>query len=286
MGQLFILGNPRSGTSLLRLMLTCHPNIIIPPESHFFLWLERQYSSWKMGDNLDEFLVDLYNATKFETWKIPKDKLEIRLKERNVSSFAELIEEIYLFYGELQKKENIKVWGDKNKLWKEKLGLYQQYYPEAKFIHLVRDGRDIACSYKELHKNKSESKYAPNLPSEIEDIANIWSLNVSTISNFFESISPNNTLIVSYENLVKDTIETLTKISEFLKLPNSSMMMDYLNENNDSLFEPKEFLQWKSKLNQNPDKKNIGKYLEILTNNEINIFENIASLELNKFGYE
>ena len=43
MKELFIIGNPRSGTSLLRLMLTCHPEIVIPPESHFFLWLEEKY---------------------------------------------------------------------------------------------------------------------------------------------------------------------------------------------------------------------------------------------------
>ena len=286
MTQLFILGNPRSGTSLLRLMLTCHPDIIIPPESHFFLWLEEKYSNWKFTDGLDTFLVDLYNSTKFETWEIPKDELKKYLLGLNINSYSELIEEIYLFYGKLHKKKNVKVWGDKNKLWKEKLGSIRKYYPSAKFIHLVRDGRDVACSFKELFLNKSKSKYAPDLPGEIVAIAERWSLNINAISFFLKNIEANNKMIVKYEELINYPEDTLKVISNFLELPFDGKMLDYVKENSNEVYEPLEFLEWKRKLNQIPDKKNIGKYKELLSSKEVKVFEKISSSELTKFGYE
>ena len=43
--NLFIIGNPRSGTSLFRIMLSCHPEIIVPPECGFIQWWHDKYQN-------------------------------------------------------------------------------------------------------------------------------------------------------------------------------------------------------------------------------------------------
>ncbi|MEE2987827.1 MAG: sulfotransferase, partial [Nitrospinota bacterium] len=68
---LFIIGNPRSGTTLLRLMLTCHPNICIPPESGFMIDLYKTYYRCQVDSkSLQNFITDVLSSQKMETWKI------------------------------------------------------------------------------------------------------------------------------------------------------------------------------------------------------------------------
>ena len=124
---IFILGNPRSGTSLLRLMLHSHSQICIPPESHFFLWLEVKYGIWSL-EMLEDFIQDLFNATKFETWNINREELSDFIINAAPKTYSFLISLIYQFYAEKHRGES-KYWGDKNSLWTDKLERIRFYYP-------------------------------------------------------------------------------------------------------------------------------------------------------------
>ena len=94
---IFILGNPRSGTSLLRLMLHSHSHISIPPESHFFLWLEDKYKDWNIS-RLENYIIDLCASTKFETWNINHEDLLVFLKKQRISSYGHLTSLVHYFY--------------------------------------------------------------------------------------------------------------------------------------------------------------------------------------------
>lgn len=279
---IFIIGNPRSGTSLLRIMLHNHSQIGIPPESHFFLWLEEKYQNWSLNQ-LESYLTDLYNSTKFETWQINKTDLKSFILEYEPQSYAQLNSLVYYFYSR-EKNKHIQYWGDKNKLWKEKLTTTLNYYPNARYIHLIRDGRDVACSFRELGAKKMESRYAPKLPTDISQIAEKWHTNISTIYNFQKRLNPQNTITIRYEDLLMNTESELKKICTFLKINfESNMLLFYLNKKEE--IEPTEFYQWKEKLTSPPDVNNIGKYKEQLTKEEIEIFDSIAKNELKTFNY-
>jgi Sulfotransferase family len=56
----FIIGNPRSGTTLLRLMLTCHPHLVIPPEGGFAVWLHDEYHAWSREDGRSPEAIALF----------------------------------------------------------------------------------------------------------------------------------------------------------------------------------------------------------------------------------
>lgn len=282
---LFIIGNPRSGTSFLRMMLTSHPDIAIPPESHFFLWLEEKYSNWNEEFDIDQFLDDLYASTKFETWNIPRIILKGRIIELRPRDYSELIREIYIEYGRLNGKRELRYWGDKNKLWKEKLNRVVEIFPDVKFIHIVRDGRDVACSFKDIAKSNFNSKYAPSLPSEIISIAERWKQNISFIENFEKHILPQNFYTISYEALIQRTEKCLSGICDFLEISFSDHMLYYKFSNSSAVFEPSEFMEWKQKLINPPDVKNIGKYKSQLTELELKEFESIARKQLLKYNY-
>jgi hypothetical protein len=279
---IFIIGNPRSGTSLLRLILHSHSQICIPPESHFFLWLEEKYSQWEMT-LLDAYLIDLFNSTKFETWEISEKKLKAFIIEQNPASYAQLNSLVYYAFNKNPAKK-VLFWGDKNKLWKEKLRSIVKHYPKAKFIHLIRDGRDVACSFKEIAHKNLQTKYAPKLPTEISSIANRWVENVNFIERFLSELNPTNTFSIQYENLLRNMQTELTPIAAFIGIELEPQMFEYYNQSKESI-EPAAFFQWKEKLQSPPDVDNISKFRHQLTLEEIATFNRIAQRELQFYNY-
>jgi len=279
---IFILGNPRSGTSLLRLMLHCHPKICIPPESHFFLWLEEKYGHWNK-DLIEGYLEDLYKSTKFETWKIDRNDLKFYLKKFSPTSYAELTSLVYSYYAKSENKMPI-YWGDKNSLWIDKLDKIKYYYPDAFVVHLIRDGRDVACSYREINKKKINTPYAPKLSNNIAEIAENWNLSNISVEEFLKSLPREQYVQVKYEELLIYPNSILKNILRPLDLEPTSEQLEYYLKDKKNI-EPEEFFRWKEKLNQPLDTKNIEKYIDILTDGEVDIFNRIAKQSLSKYNY-
>ena len=279
---IFILGNPRSGTSLLRLMLDSHSSIGIPPESHFFLWLEEKYGEWDIAF-LDNYIEDLFKSTKFETWNLKKDSLKKFLKDKTILNYGHLTSLIYYFYL-VDFNPEIVFWGDKNSLWNEKLVKINDYFPDAYYIYIIRDGRDIACSYRELHRRQIESKYAPKLPQDIESIAKSWVENNNDIEIFLSSINSNNVIHIRYEDLVMNPRKTLKSILNILNLQLMDEQLEYYKRPKNNI-EPELFFSWKEKLIQPLVTDNIGKFRLQLNSEEIEVFNTIANEVMHKHGY-
>jgi hypothetical protein len=263
-------------------MLDSHPRITIPPESHFFLWLEKKYGIWNK-EHLDDYLEDLFQSTKFETWLIEKDEIRLFLKSQKIEDYSQLNSLIYYFYS-LKNKKEISFWGDKNSLWVEKLNEIKKYYPKAFYIHIIRDGRDVACSYKQLNSKNINSQYAPKLANQIEEIAVNWQENVECIADLFNSLDSKKTIQIKYEDLVRTPRATLQKVLNLMELDvTENQIQYYLKDKKD--IEPEEFFGWKEKLTQPPDVTNIGKYEKELTKSEIDTFNRLANKNLTKYGY-
>lgn len=281
---IFILGNPRSGTSLLRLMLHSHSEICIPPESHFFLWLEDRYKEWN-SNMLNNYIEDLFKSTKFETWNINREKLSTFLKEEHIDSYAKLNSLVYQFYASTHDSSKFTFWGDKNSLWIEKLDKIAFHYPNAFYIHIVRDGRDVACSYKSLNKKQFTSSYAPKLPNDVKSISKTWTKNIIAIDGFFNTnVDLENKITVRYEDLLRYPKKVLDKILKKLNLDIEDEQVEFYAKPKTDI-EPNAFFEWKEKLQQPLDTNNIGKFKTELTDNDKNVFVVGAKFVLKKYGY-
>ena len=285
----FVIGNPRSGTSLLRLMLTNHPEICIPPECGFLQWWYDKYRNWSIKDSVNrprvtEYIDDLSVSKKIETWNIDYKDLAERILTFQPANYAELSSLPYLEYAKSRNKYPL-YWGDKNNYYIGHLELLLSIYPEAKFIFIIRDGRDVACSYRNLNNLKTESPYKPKLSQNIRSIAEEWSGNNKIILNFSRQLNSNKHFI-RYEDLVLHSKSELHKICEFLQIPFSEEMLHYFEKNILEETEPKEMMDWKKKTLEKPDVSNIGKYVHMLTSEEVSIFNSSAREILNYFNYE
>jgi hypothetical protein len=270
-------------------MLTSHEKIVIPPESGFILWYYDKYKNWnelikQNQDVLSSFTNDLFMAKKFENWKVNYNEVHNYLTHIKPKTYSMLMAHIYVFYAR-KKKLHIKYWGDKNNFHLNHILKLNEIFPDAFFIHIIRDGRDVACSYKKLMEKKIESKYAPQLPSEITEIAKEWKKNINTIRNSLMKIKYKNVLELKFENLITEPEVQLTRICHLLGINFDVNMLQYYKIDEDHGLEPKEFLQWKEKNQKQLLKGEISRFKNELSTIEADKFRNIAREELEAYNY-
>lgn len=281
--NLFILGNPRSGTSLIRIMLNCHSKVVIPPESGFLVWWYKKYKDIDIS-NVDDFINDILSSKKIETWSLEIEKIKNQIKLNQPRSYAEFANIIYLSYA-LQHNKIPKILGDKNNYYTNHTKEILTIYPNAKFIHIIRDPRDVARSYKNIKNLSTNSEYKPILPENANDIAIDWNKNNNNIIDLFKQINNSNHISIRYEDLLTNTHYTIDKICEFLNIEIEKQIFDFHSINKDNNIEPHKTLDWKKKTREPIDSNNIGRFREILTTQEIHIIEEETRYLRHQFNY-
>ena len=284
---IFVIGSPRSGTTLIRLMLTCHRNIVIPPECSFAIWWYEKYKGWAecSESHILGFMQDLMQSKKIETWQINKRSLFKFLGEREPSSYSQLVSAIYEWYGLSQYGTNFKRWGDKNNWHLSHIPTIKELFPTAYFVHIIRDGRGVAGSYRELNARKIRTPYAPNLPNGIEEIAEQWKTNVETARESFERIQWENVCEIRFEDILLETEKSLRNLCYELDEDYDPSMLNYHSINKQRSLEPAEFLKWKEQTLQPIVKSEVSRYRQILSAQEIITFEEITGDVLRGYGY-
>lgn len=141
----FIIGRPRSGTTMLRMLFEAHPNVLVPPESPFILNLYKKYGKVTHWDKeiIKAYHDDVFKQRYFDKWLIGKDELLNHLMEAEGElSFQTMVKKTCLAYHSVYEKEEIRLIGDKNPGYSLYINRIHKLFPEAKIIHLTRDYRD------------------------------------------------------------------------------------------------------------------------------------------------
>ncbi|WP_369997271.1 sulfotransferase [Winogradskyella sp.] len=281
----FIIGNPRSGTSMFRMMMGSHSNIVVPPECGFIQWWYDKYKNWNIDNSksindVKSFILDLKTSKKIETWNLNYAELEELISTNLPKSYKDLTSQVILQYG-IQNGKSPRILGDKNNYYINHLELLNKIYPDAKYLIIVRDCRDVVCSYLNVNALSSESKYKPEFPDTIEAMALDWLKKNSEILNFLKFVDNDNYTIIKYEDLIIHPKIELQKCTKILELNFEDEMLDYYKHR----MEPDELLDWKQKTNEKIDKNNANKYLEQLSKAEISEIESISGTLMRKFGY-
>ena len=201
----FIVGSGRSGSTLLRMMLVSHSRLTIPPETWYLVPLVRRFSVDRPL-NAQEIEGAVSIITSHYRWPDMKlDTLDFRRKVAQLREpyLRDLVEVVYWFHVDAEGKAR---WGDKTPLYVEILPELATMFPDSRFIHLVRDGRDVAKSYQAtdwigpwLHDNTRE-----------------WNRALECHWRWARSDLRTRILQVRYEDLVLETETTLRHICRFI----------------------------------------------------------------------
>jgi len=139
----FIVGCGRSGTTLLRAMLDAHPEIAVPPEAQFLVPTIRARTRFEGGGHPlpDAILTFLQGQESFRRWGLPEREVEVALAP--AVTVPEALRGLYRTYAARERKLR---YADKTPFHVHSLRLLGAAFPEARFVHLIRDGRDVAVS--------------------------------------------------------------------------------------------------------------------------------------------
>jgi sulfotransferase family protein len=283
--RFFIIGNPRSGTTLLRLMLNKHSKISVPPEAGFLVWLYYEYKNFSFSKRgVADFIEGLQRTSKIEHWNLNYSDLKRFINNEKPEKFSILMDCVYRYYTEYNLSKSVDIYGDKNNYYLNYIGELHAIYPDVKFLHIVRDGRSVAVSYKGLNKKKLTSAHAPNLPFKIEEIAKEWQDNIMTINNSLSKLDITQHHTVKFEDLVSTPVASLKQICTFLGVDFDENMLNYYKTTQTEGLEPSDFLQWKSKNTKPLLIEEVTKYKE-LSKLEIDKFEEVANDTLMQYQY-
>ena len=266
----FIVGSGRSGNTLLRRILNSHNELYIPPETYVLGEVIKKYhnSPFPHWDELVEQTLSTFeNAPDFKTFKINNlSQLKIKLKNvnREKRTFSLIINSFYEHY---KKNHNItgNIWGDKTPLNVFCLDELSSIFPDAKFIHIIRDPFDSISSY-------IESGLIPN----IDDASKRWVRSVD-LSYQFGLKNPDKYIEVYYSALVTNPIKVSVALCEFLEIDFQESMLDTNDSDLGDVNMYKHHLNVTKKINT----KSLGNGLKKLSEDEKKIILKIISISKN-----
>ena len=161
----FIVGCPRSGTTLLRRIVSAHPQIVITPEAHWIpLWFAERRGLTPDGLVTPELIPALLAHDKFAMFGLGPDELTSLAGRGQQISFASFVTGIFDLYGKARGKELV---GNKTPDSARRMDTLHALWPRARFLHLIRDGRDVALSL--MNWPKVRNKTPGKLPTWKEE---------------------------------------------------------------------------------------------------------------------
>jgi hypothetical protein len=265
---LLVLGVSRSGTTLLRVMLDRNSQLAVPDESYFVPLLADRHL---LRVDRDEFLDDLRRLQTVREWGVPLDKVRARLADR--TPIGRAIAAIYEVYAEQQGKPR---WGDKTPMYMRHLPLLRRLFPDAQYVHLIRDGRDAAVSFLSMLEGIAFETWGhPRTPA---GFAAHWRTDVKAARRHGRRVGPDRYLEVRYEDLVTDTEGTLRRICTFAGLPFEPAMIDY-GESNSAEKPHQQNLK-------RPPTPGLRDWRTEMTAADAGEFESVAGDLLRELGYE
>lgn len=259
------------------MMLDAHPEMAIPPETHFIPDLAREL---KPGFDRDRFADLVTEHRRWGDFHLEEADLRSRLHDGDADTIADGLRTFYGLYAEAHGKSR---WGDKTPKYLTKMRRIASVLPEAAFIHLIRDGRDVALS-------KSDRSGRPASKS-----ARIWRRRIERARTQAQKLD--RYLELRYESLVADPEPHLREICSYLQLDFDPAMLRYYERASERLSElgdarrqdkvnpASERRAAHARATRPPDEARVERWRKEMSAEDLQIFEDEAGTLLAELGY-
>ena len=222
---IFIVGTPRSGTTLTAKILGKHSRVFMPGETHFFDDIyshkdkENLFSKEELA-GVSEHLFDLYgryyepdDQQRIEDMFSSADDLQEGMS--GCSSYADAFSRFMCLQMEYENKNR---WGNNAPRDIFCIDDILAFYPDAKIIVCVRDVRAFLLSYKgkwkvtgDAHVERLKKLYHPVITSLL------WKASMKLLPALKEKVPTGNLAIVKYEDLVTAPDETIRRVCDVIE---------------------------------------------------------------------
>jgi len=276
----FILGRPRSGTTLMRTLFDAHPNVATPVECAFIINMKQKYgkiTQWTKED-LEGFYEDVQKHIKFDTWNIDLDRLKKDLLEcEGPNTFQNVCKVVYFDYISLFPKEEILWIGDKNPVYATYTPELLQLFPDAKFIHLIRDPRDNIISLKNVD---FEGPFTALL-------AYRWQHSARKLFHIKKKY-PAQFYTIRYEDLVSAPEKYYREMCDFLSIPYNDSVFDFYKKQDEAMkkFNVDKIMKYHKSLFSPINTSKVNLWKTQLPDKDIRITEFVSGRWIREYGYE
>jgi len=266
---LFIFGVPRSGTTFLNSIVREYYGYGLCSEGQWVVKYARRLSRY--GDlekwrNIQRLIHDILTQDMFAIFRtIYSQRLgkPVRIDEEHV--WSELRERsypgvVYAIFSSVARQMGKERVGNKNPSYWQILPQLATWFPEAKFLHIVRDGRDTALSLLKV----------PWGPSNVFSCAKMWTRALAGVETFQSQFTTARVLTVRYEDVLINPADVAERLSTFLGLTLS----------------PDGPTRLAMEIQKGGRSHNFNKWKTHMSENDIRVFEAVAGSWLQHYGYE
>jgi hypothetical protein len=270
----FFVGCGRSGTTLLRAMFNAHPAMAVPDEVAFIIRYSRPHRALEYGwprrfeaaRCADLIVAD----SSFRRWALTESEAREALRDPPPASFPAAIRRLYGRVAALQQKTR---YADKTPMHVLHLRRLGRLFPEARFVHIIRDGRDVALSY-------ATTEWGPQT---VEESAVRWRRSVQRGRRDGQRLGPGRYREVRYEALVAEPESELRILCGFLRLDWDDAMLRY-HEHAGDVITATRFPDAHQRLRL-PPTPGLRDWRRDMAAPDVARFEAIAGPVLDEFGY-
>ncbi|MBW8371818.1 MAG: sulfotransferase [Thiobacillus sp.] len=276
-GPIFVVGAPRSGTTLLQRMLRSHPRISSPTgESHFFIPLlrdEARYGDLSRVENVRLLLEQMHGLwaefldTDFHGVRFEVDAMARAIHARGATRMSDILDALFRINAEGEGKTR---WLDKTPYYIHHIPTLLAAYPDAQVVHIIRDGRDAALSMLE--------RAADIRVFNTDACARLWKRYVESGQGAGKQLAPHQYFELRYEDILREPGASVRGLCAFLGEEFSEKVIDFQKSRDPKTKTPL--------LKQGLQESNREKWRSSMTPRQIRTFESIAGDTLRTCGYE
>lgn len=211
----FIVGHPRSGTTLLRYILSSHPRMHIPEETGFIPFLVKDVNAPLSLEQVGTLLERIGSLNRL--WHLVVKDVPAFFSSLPEPTLSHLLDALYR---RQIAEQGASRWGDKTPNYVRHIPLLDEVFPAGQFVHLIRDGRDATLSAQAKWPERGwymDSFY----------LLTNWVRNVSTGRRDGQPLGPDRYLEIRYEKLVEQPEHILDEILAFLGEQPHPDMLDH-----------------------------------------------------------
>ena len=272
MTPFFIVGNDRSGTTMLRLIVDRGADAAVPPESMFLTDFAAEFDA---GGPRDEaaaarLMHDVWQHPKVRLWELPAEPPAVPSGLTGQDAYRFIVAAPFEAYAARQGKQR---WGDKTPHYVHHIDHLLRLWPDARFVVLVRDGRDVALSLRRM----------PFGPNNAWAAAQWWARGVRAGVRA-QREHPEAVLTVRYEALAERPEQEVPRLCGFLGLGYDADMLA-LDDVDPALIVPDQ-AAWFPTLFDGINTSAVGRWRREMSRRDRRVFAALAGAELEQLDYD
>jgi hypothetical protein len=253
------------------MILDSHSQLAIPDESNFVPTIAKEYLGRQgVGFDRDAFIGSLFEHHSIRRWHISEDDVRAAFEADPPEDVASAIRAAFAAYA---RKDGKARYGDKTPRYVLDLAFLADLFPEARFIHVIRDGRDVALSFLEVDFG----------PGTIAEAASFWRARVEAGRTAGRALGRDRYREIRYEDLLDDVRGSAVSLCEFIDLSFEERMLRYFERPE---VEKASTTFWKYRRVALPPTKQLRDWRREMSSRDVEMFESIAGDVLESLGYE